>query len=105
MQSRKKLPKFNLLLLLLLRTLFPFMMIFRQFGLIFLSLLRVLQIILSSTLQSVNISCINKQGLARPIFTGFMKQLNLKKMFPYLSYLKIITFEDYGCERWCVYFS
>ena len=104
MQSRKKLPKFNLLLLLLLRTL-PFHDDFS-------SVWSYFSVPTSCTpnypflhFGSVNISCINKQGLARPIFTGFMKQLNLKKMFPYLSYLKIITFEDYGCERWCVYFS
>ena len=49
---------------------------------------------------SVNTSCRNKQGLARPIFRGFMKQFNLKKSYiPYLhtlqlSHLRIIVVKD-----------
>ena len=46
---------------------------------------------------SVNISCRNMQGLARPIFTEFMKQFNLN--VPYLhtlelSNLRIIVMKD-----------
>ena len=49
--------------------------------------------------ESVNISCRNKEGLARPIFTGFMKQFNLKKklyslLTSELSHLRIIVVKD-----------